>query len=389
MGSTNTKKTTTNSTLVADQDWTSIESIMTIDLFSHFPKSVLIQLSENCKIIHLKDQEILCEEGSKEKKMWGLLSGRLLVFKLKKTIDILKAGSVLGEMSLIDQEPRSASIRSIGKSTLIEINEEFFQDKILTHPEASLSLLQTLSQRTRHNIEIIATECRHLHCLVHDLRNYLAPLSITEIKMEKIIQCLLGTKKGHRKREGAEDLDIGLRKMLSTKTNVLMLIDQTLSVTVRKKAGYLLRTADLAYLIQETVEDLRYHRSVKENKLVWDTTLIEDKKLELNYLDIKRVVQNLIINAGYASRSGSTITVRGERLDEGFRVSVADKGSGIPDDIKPLLLKEKFSSKPEGNGFGLLACREIIEDYHKGRIWFETEWGKGTTFFFTIPAKIQ
>ena len=290
-------------------------------------------------------------------------------------------------MSLIDEGVRSASVRSIGESILVEVGQDFFNNEIMSHPRASLSLLRTLTQRTRHNMEIIATECRHLHCLVHDLRNYLAPLSITEIKMEKIIQCLLGTEAWHKPREGAEDLDTGLRKMLSTKTNVLTLIDQTLSVTVRKKSEYVRKSADLTYLLQETVEDLKYHSSVRNKKLTWDTELIEGEMVVLNYIDIKRVLQNLIINAGYACNSESTIAVRGERQDSGIQVSVADRGSGIPDDIKPLLLKEKFSTKPDGNGYGLLNCREIIEDYHKGRFWFESELGQGTTFHFTLPAE--
>ncbi len=50
-------------------------------------------------------------------------------------------------------------------------------------------------------------------------------------------------------------------------------------------------------------------------------------------------------------------------------------------------MKEKFSIKPDGNGFGLLTCREIIEDYHKGRLWFESIWGQGTTFYFTLPTE--
>jgi len=387
MDSANSKGTPDRPIPFTDRDWSSIESLKTIDLFCSFPESVLQQLSAVCRILHLQDQEVLCKEGSEEKKMWGLLSGRLLVFKLRKTIDILKAGCVLGELSLIDQEPRSASVRSIGKSTLIEIDQDFFNKEILTNPKASLLLLQTLSQRTRHNINIIATECRHLHCLVHDLRNYLTPLSITEIKMEKIIQCLLGTKDGHKPREGAEDLNIGLRKMLSTKTNLLTLIDQTLSVTVRKKSEYIRNSENLAYLMQETVEDLRYHRSVRNKKLTWDTAPIEGEMAVLNYLDIKRVLQNLIINAGYACDSESAITVRGKLQNGNIQVSVVDRGSGIPDDIKPLLLKEKFSTKPDGNGYGLLNCREIIEDYHKGRFWFESELGKGTTFHFTLPAE--
>jgi signal transduction histidine kinase len=47
-------------------------------------------------------------------------------------------------------------------------------------------------------------------------------------------------------------------------------------------------------------------------------------------------------------------------------------------------LKETYTTKPDGNGFGLMSCKEIIEDLHQGKIFFESEEGKGTTFHFTI-----
>ena len=198
MDSANSKGAPDRPTSETERDLASIESLMTIELFHNFPESVLQQLSANGRIVQLQDQEILCKEGSEEKKMWGLLAGQLLVFKLRKTVDVLEAGSALGEMSLIDEEPRSVSVRSIGKSTLIEIGQDVFHKVIMTNPQASFSLLRTLTQRIRHNMNIIGTERQHLHSLIHDLQNYLAPLSVTENKMEKIIRGMLGTQDGHK-----------------------------------------------------------------------------------------------------------------------------------------------------------------------------------------------
>ena len=107
------------------KDAISLEALRTIDLLDDFPDSVLQNLHQTAPVIRLMDQEVLCEEGCLEQKMWVLLSGQLLVYKLKKTIDIIEPGNFLGEMSLIDQEPRAASVRSIGESTLIEIRGIF------------------------------------------------------------------------------------------------------------------------------------------------------------------------------------------------------------------------------------------------------------------------
>ena len=68
-----------------------------------------------------------------------------------------------------------------------------------------------------------------------------------------------------------------------------------------------------------------------------------------------------------------------------MQVSVIDSGKGIPEKIKPLLLNERYTSKEDGNGFGLLSCREVIEKHHDGKFWFESEEGKGTAFHFSLP----
>ena len=103
-----------------------------------------------------------------------------------------------------------------------------------------------------------------------------------------------------------------------------------------------------------------------------------------NYLDIKRVLQNLIINAGYVTKSEGKIEINVKELNDTTLISIKDYGCGIPEEIKSVLLKENYTSKPDGNGFGLMSCKEIIEDYHHEKIYFESEAGKGTEFHFTI-----
>ena len=67
-------------------------------------------------------------------------------------------------------------------------------------------------------------------------------------------------------------------------------------------------------------------------------------------------------------------------------VSVTDKGCGIPEEVQGYLFKDSLTTKSDGNGLGLLSCKGIIEENHQGKLWFETEVGKGTTFHFTLPA---
>ena len=65
-------------------------------------------------------------------------------------------------------------------------------------------------------------------------------------------------------------------------------------------------------------------------------------------------------------------------------VSVADTGTGIPDDKLKDVFKTFFTTKPQGTGLGLSIARTIIETYG-GRIWAENRLGGGAVFRFTLP----
>lgn len=103
-----------------------------------------------------------------------------------------------------------------------------------------------------------------------------------------------------------------------------------------------------------------------------------------------QVVINLISNAVKFTDAGS-ITCSARRDGDELVISVTDSGIGIAPADQPKVF-EKFkqvgdtlTDKPKGTGLGLPICKEIIE-YHGGRIWVESEPGKGSTFSFTLPV---
>ncbi len=108
---------------------------------------------------------------------------------------------------------------------------------------------------------------------------------------------------------------------------------------------------------------------------------------------LERVLVNLLENATKYSSPGNTIRVSACAIDEKIAISVADNGIGIPSDARELVFG-KFvrlhggdGPRVSGTGLGLALCKAIVEA-HGGKIWVESELGKGATFTFTMPMTL-
>ncbi|UYQ94208.1 ATP-binding protein [Chitinophaga horti] len=103
---------------------------------------------------------------------------------------------------------------------------------------------------------------------------------------------------------------------------------------------------------------------------------------------MNRLFTNLLQNAIQAMPEGKQdglirIMLRPSRMGH-VTVSVVDNGHGIPADVQPKIFVPNFTTKSSGTGLGLAMCKNIVEQA-RGEIWFETEEGKGTTFFVKLP----
>jgi signal transduction histidine kinase len=105
---------------------------------------------------------------------------------------------------------------------------------------------------------------------------------------------------------------------------------------------------------------------------------------------LTQVMVNLIANAVKYTDEG-VITCRLIVSDQEIIISVIDTGMGVPLEERDKLFEKYHQVKKadakdlnSGTGLGLAICKHIVE-YHQGRIWVESELGKGSTFSFTLP----
>lgn len=147
-----------------------------------------------------------------------------------------------------------------------------------------------------------------------------------------------------------------------------------------REAEPTLERNNLNLIIVEAVDELPRPEDVE---VTLELDEVEEAWIDAN--QIRRVLDNLLLNAVEAMPEGGTITVTKHFVDGKFIIQVADTGVGIAEEVLPNLLERKFyTTKPHGLGLGLSYCKRTVES-HGGSIMVDSVLGKGTIFTIEIP----
>ncbi|HPP39444.1 MAG TPA: HAMP domain-containing sensor histidine kinase, partial [Candidatus Kapabacteria bacterium] len=179
-----------------------------------------------------------------------------------------------------------------------------------------------------------------------------------------------------------------LETMLHSNQDMLGLVNALLEV-YKYESGKLVLCKDnfeLNQLIYQCVDEVQSLIQKKEISLSVNTD--EDVKVNADKQELRRVLSNLLGNAINYTESGGKINISVTQDSENVLISVEDNGIGIPKEDIPHIFK-RFSQgtskkRSTGTGLGLYLSRQIVEA-HDGKIWLESEVGKGSKFYFTIP----
>ncbi len=183
-----------------------------------------------------------------------------------------------------------------------------------------------------------------------------------------------------------------LEKAFISSTQLAALVENLLSVSRIERGSLQIQTqvTDWEEILSESFANFEPQAHERQVKF----TLIKPTKplpyVLVDKFRISEVASNLIGNALNYTPSGGSVEVSTEVLDDQVVTHVKDTGPGIPEQALPKLFTKFFrvsgvlEQGSKGTGLGLYISKSIV-DMHKGRIWVESQIGKGSVFSFSVP----
>ena len=243
------------------------------------------------------------------------------------------------------------------------------------------SLEIKVEERTIQLKEINELQKGMIEILVHDLKN---PLS----------NILMFSKHIHGKSLSEEKTKEIAWLINRSGNHMAKMVENLLEITKieQEKIRPDLEIFDILPLTEQTIKEFLENTVRKQIKINF-TCNISHNRIYTDYTRTKQVIENLISNAIKFSPFDSEINVSLSEKDQEIILSVKDQGPGFTEEDKAKLFQKftRLSAQPTGgehsSGLGLSIVKKIVEVIG-AKIWYESEYGKGTTFFISFPVNI-
>jgi len=341
---------------------------------------------------------ILCREGAIGSTFYIILEGRVEVTKVindseVRLLKVLESGDFFGEIALIHNAPRAATVTTLTPVIVLEINKEPFDGLLHSSTTVAVSMIRFVSRRLRENDEMAIGDLRlkarelaeayqqlaemdfarreFLTTIAHELRTPLMAASgyLQAIRMGMIQGDMLNT--------ALDTVGRNIQEITSLVNDILFLQEMDLIFTD-------FQPTDISAVVSSAVEQQRFFAQNSQVAL----SLILAPGLPLVRADqksLERAVAAIVNNGIKFSPNGGDVVVDVSSRDSQVLIKVCDRGVGIPPEAMARIYDRFFHLDQIGGhlfrgvGLGLSIARQVIEQ-HGGRIEVESELGKGSTF---------
>ena len=322
---------------------------------------------------------------SSDIKVHGTKTGVAEVSYLEDRPEIDEGPFLKDERLLID-----AVAKQLGRITermrweqeLQEKNEQLDaqNEELQSQSEELMAQQQELIEKTREMEETNRLKSEFLANMSHELRTPLnVIIGLSELMMDKV--------PGEINEQQGQCLD----DILSSGKRLLNLINDVLDLSKIESGKMKLRLTDV--VLSDIIEPLTriMEPILAPRKQSFDVEIEQGLPLvHANKAKVEQVLLNLVDNSSKFTPDGGRLKIEAGREDSWCQVSVIDNGIGIKKEDQERIfepfsqLDNPLTKEKSGTGLGLIIAKEIIER-HGGRIWVESEHGKGSRFTFTLP----
>jgi len=375
-----------------------------IPVFETLDATSLKKLAKLSTRKRYKKGAIIIKEGELGNSLFIILEGEVEVVKAekrtKKTFASLKPFDFFGEMAILENKPRSATVIARKDSTFLIVCKSDFEKLIVKHPNISFEIMKTLSARIRD------TDLN----LIQDLRKKNKELKTAYANLKNMQNELIKSEKLTTIGKVSGGIIHDLKNPLSVVKGYAEYLKQSkgLPEPVMHAATTILHVVNIILnMTQEVLEfskdDYRLEKiPIKIDKLINEISVISAKELEKSkvelvlYLNtnchcevdpqkIRRVFFNIISNAKDAMLDGGNLTIYSQQKDNKVLITFQDTGIGIDSKTLKNIFEPFYSKgKRKGIGLGMSIAKRIIEE-HGGSINVKSKEGKGTLVTISIP----
>jgi signal transduction histidine kinase len=360
------------------------------------------------------DRTVVFAEADPGDALYIVCEGRVAVLKEKgdgrtALLAYRGRGEILGEMGVVGDRPRSASVVTVGDCELLRIERSDFRLLARECPGISQAIVHVLSDRLQtadevrttalqeersltSRLERVASEAERLaslaqvrqetvDALVHDLRS---PLNVIGFCLDMLAMSV----DKEALAPVVEYLELSQRSV----HRLFGLVDALLEAARQEDVLVPLtrQPVDVAQLLQVSADSARPAAEGRDIEIV--VALPPHlPELRVDREQLERVMSNLLDNAACYTPVGGRIVIRATEQSNEVAVSVTDTGPGIPPEYREHVF-DRFVRVPgvdghrSGFGLGLYYCRRVVSA-HGGRIWVEPgPGGTGSRFVFTLPS---
>jgi signal transduction histidine kinase len=331
--------------------------------------------------------EVIFDEGTKGSSLMLVGSGRVLISKIgrqgqQEVLTTIEPNDFFGEFSVMDHGPRSARAIAMEPSLLGELDRPTFNQLIQAAPDIlPANFMRTVIERLRDSNsrfieQLLQTERMTIlgtmvSSIIHDFKN---PMS-----------AILSSAEFLERKAPTEPVQKLARIIHGSATRMLQMSEELLDFargTIRLHPQPTSARRLLELLEEEILNQVRSPSLKIEVHLETIESLIVDESR------LVRCLANIVKNAKEAVGETGFVTIRVSDVDPNMHIAVSDDGPGVPDEIRGRIFEPFVThGKKDGTGLGMAIAKSTV-DAHGGRIWLESEPGKGTTFYLVVPKQI-